>query len=349
MPEPGKKIKLFLFKLGLFSIPFLGFIILYIYWDPFKVVKSYACYYQSGQPNYITLNKDFVSTENWIHHEGQDHYDSYIFGNSRSMFYQIGTWIKYIHAEPEKCYHFDASAESLFGIARKLIFLRARHAPVRNALFIIDAGSLNKADNSAGHIFVKDPNISGESRIAFQVDFIKDFFDFDFLRALTDFKLSGKIKEYMTQDFLLDDRPFFYDCVTNEVRLDSFDKMIERDPSSYYGPRAALFYARDSGVRYSAPMIREKQLALLLAMKKILQEDRTLFRIIINPLYDQIKLNPRDLSILQNTFGKQNVFDFSGINDFTGNKHNFYETSHYRPPIADEIMKIVYTRPNSAP
>jgi hypothetical protein len=338
------KIKTFLVKLLLFSIPFLVFVSLYFYLDPFKIVRHYDSFYQSGRPNYITLNKDYVSTENWINHQQQYAYDSYIFGNSRSMFYEIGTWKKYIRTDSEKCYHFDASAESIFGIAKKLSFLSERNMKIKNALFVIDAGALNKADNSGGHIFMKDPRISGESRIGFQVEFLKDFFDFDFLRALIDFKLTGKVKDYMRKDFLLDDRPFYYDYVTNEVRMDYFEDLIKKDTGAYYGPRNGIFFTRDMSVqKVYDPVIHPKQLALLDTIKRILQDHQTNYKIVISPLYDQKKLNPADLQILQEVFGKENVFDFSGINDFTRTKYNYYETSHYRPFIADEIMRKVYS------
>lgn len=340
---------MFLIKLFLFSIPFVLFIMLYFYLDPFKVVRRYDCYYISGRPNYIALNKDYVSTENWVNHYPQYHYESYIFGNSRSMFYQIQTWKNYIKEDGQKCYHFDASGESVYGIAKKLSFLSEQKAKIANALFVIDAGALNKADNSAGHIFVKDRRLSGENPVAFQVDFLKDFFDFDFLRALIDFKWSGKIKEYMTKDFLLDDRPFDYDCVTNEVRLDYYEEMIEKDTGAYYSPRANLFYWRDPKVQIiSAPVIGKMQLVELNTIKKVLDENQTKYKIIISPLYDQKKLNPQDLMIIKSIFGEAAVTDFSGINEFTQSRYHYYEPSHYRPFIADSLMKIIYSE-NSLP
>jgi hypothetical protein len=336
-------VKLFFLKLLLFSIPFLFFVGLYIYWDPFKVIRHYQHYYESGKPSYISLNREFVSTQTWVDQYPRYHYDSYIFGNSRSKFYQVATWSKLIGADSNRCYHFDASAESIFGIDGKLKFLAASHAPIRNALFVIDAGALNKTDNSGGHIFVKDPRISGESRIAFQVDFLKDFFDFDFLRALIDFKISGQIKDYMTKDFLLDDRPFFYDSITNELSLNSIEALIKKDTAAYYGPRQKFFYSRDTTTQQIYPaVIKAPQLKLLQDIRDKLRANNTSYRIIISPLYDQKRLNPDDLRVLQDLFGKKYIFDFSGINSVTRSRYNYYESSHYRPFIADSLMKIVY-------
>ena len=70
--------------------------------------------------------------------------------------------------------------------------------------------------------------------------------------------------------------------------------------------------------------------------------NKTNYRIIISPLYNQIKLNNQDLDYLKQLFGKDNVFDFSGINKFTKDYNNYYESSHYRPHIAREIMQLIY-------
>lgn len=336
------KIRLFVGKLLLFSIPFLLFVGFYFYLDPFKVVKHYDSYYRTG-PNYITLNKDYVSTENWINHHEKYNYDSYIFGNSRSMFYEIATWKKYIGTDSCSCYHFDASGESLYGVARKFSFLAEQKAKIKNALIILDQGLLNKADNSAGHLFIKDPRLSGESNLGFQIDMMKDFFDFDFLRALLDFKISGKIKDYMKKQYLLDERPFQYDNVTNEVRLAYYDEMISKDPAEYYEPRDYIFVPRDTTVQIvGEPVIKSPQMQLLDTIRRILQENQADCKVVVSPLYDQKKINPADLQILRSVFGAKNVFDFSGINSITRNKYNYYEISHYRPHVADHIMNIVY-------
>jgi hypothetical protein len=333
----------FIQKLFLFSLPFLFLVGLYFYLDPFKVFKHYDSYYQSGKPSYVSLNKDVVSTENWINHSPEFQPDSYIFGNSRSIYYQVDTWKKYIHRDAPKCYHFDASGESIYGVSKKIAFLDDRKIQIANALLIIDPALLHQDKNSTGHLFEKDPKLSGQNPLAFQVDCLKDFFDFQFMSAYFDFKLSGKVKDYMKRDFILDDRPFVYDYITNEMRQDFFEEMIKKNPWEYYGPRKEIFYARDTTTQTIAEaMILGPQAELLNTIAAIFKKDSTNYRIVISPLYDQQKLNPADLAFLQNLFGKNKVFDFSGINAFTNSIENYYETSHYRPHVAGAIMKLIY-------
>lgn len=340
------KVRRFFIKLLIFSLPFIAVILLYIWLDPFKVVRPYPQYFTSGRPSYISLNKDHISTENWINHYPQFHYNSYILGNSRSIFYQVDSWRNYIGQPHEKCYHFDASGESIYGIARKIQFLYDQGSEIKNCLVVMDNEALNQAKNSAGHLFLKDPHISGESSFAFQVESIKAFFDFKFLTSYLDFKISGQVKDYMKKEFLLDDRPFYYDYVTNEMQAKIFEELIHKNPSAYYEPRKGLFYSRDTATQKIADsVIRADQVALLEGMKKVFTEKGTNYKIVISPLYNQLKLNPVDLAKLQRIFGEDHVYDFSGINSLTRDVHHYYETSHYRPEIADQVMKMVYSGP----
>ncbi|MHA4843891.1 hypothetical protein ACX0G7_07005, partial [Flavitalea antarctica] len=299
--------------------------------------------YDSNEPNYISLNKDFVSTRNWINHYPLKQYNSYIFGNSRSMYYQVDTWKDLIHTPYQKCYHFDASGESIYGIEKKFQFLASNNAPIKNALIVIDAELLNQASNSAGHIFIKDPIISGQNEIVFQLECLKAFFDFKFLTAYLDFKVSGKVKDYMKKDFLLDEKTFYYDNVTNELRQEEYEAIIEKNADSFYFARRGIFYIRDTTQEEVAQqVIRQEQIKLLANIKKILTDNLTNFKIIISPLYNQKKLNSEDLKILNSMFGSNNVHDFSGINEYTNSIYNYYETSHYRPQVAKKLMEIVY-------
>jgi hypothetical protein len=91
-------------------------------------------------------------------------------------------------------------------------------------------------------------------------------------------------------------------------------------------------------------VIGVEQKQLLEKIKEVLAEDHTNYKIVISPLYDQLKLNTNDLNYLYLEFGRQNVYDFSGINDITRDKYTYYENSHYRPFIASRIMDSIYSK-----
>ena len=65
----------FLFSFFLISLPVIILFILYITFDPFKVARSYDSYYVSGKPAYVTLDKEYVSTQNFLNKVSTHQYD----------------------------------------------------------------------------------------------------------------------------------------------------------------------------------------------------------------------------------------------------------------------------------
>jgi len=104
----------------------------------------------------------------------------------------------------------------------------------------------------------------------------------------------------------------------------------------------AQFYERNSMQQYRPQVIFGSQMDLLNDMASIFHKQKTDYRIVISPLYDQLKLNAGDLETLRRIFGTENVYDFSGINEITKDYHNYYENSHYRPHVCTSILDEIY-------
>ncbi|MGZ4034013.1 MAG: hypothetical protein ACXVPU_04625 [Bacteroidia bacterium] len=338
-----KIVRTFFLKLLIFSTPFLIILATYIYLDPFKVIFKYDSYFKSGKPSYVSLDIDYVSTQNFINKYPKYKFDSFIFGNSRSRFYEINEWKKYISSD--RCYHFDASAETLFGIDKKVEYLNNNNINIKNALIVWDVSALRETSNSKGHLYIKHPILTNESSMSFhfQFEFFKMFMYPKFLMAYSDFMITKKFKPYMKDGLLLDDKPFDYDSVSNEMSFSTYEKMISKNKEDFYIPRARYFYKRDTSIqKISEAVIQKEQIEMLNYIKSTFDKDKTNYQIVINPLYDQLKLNPKDLEVLQTIFGKDKVHDYSGINEITNNIYNYYETSHYRPHTATKIMQEIY-------
>ncbi len=330
----------FIVKVVILAFPLIVLLGSYIYWDPFKVIYKYDSYYESGKPSYVTLNKGFVSIETFLHNYSKYAYDSFVFGSSRSIFYRVADWKKYIHAT--ECFHFDASGETLYGIYKKLEFLQKNHVPIKNAIIVVDAELLSQTVDPENYLLKQHPRITSELTVLFQWRFLKTYFDRKFLFSFLDFKLRGKIRPYMTRELVLDDRPFTYDRTTNEVSFDYFEKMIDRNMNDYYGSRKDLFYSREPIEKRSVVVIGKEQEKQLVYIKDQLNKNDTRYKIIISPLYDQKRINSNDYDVLCKVFGSKNVFDFSGINDLTASMYNYYETSHYRPHVCKLILDRIY-------
>lgn len=340
-----KKFLLRLFHFSLYGlIPLLLVAIIYIYYDPFKVLYHYDSFYDdSSSKARVTLNQDYVSTITFINNNPKIKYNSFIFGNSRSIFYQISDWKKHLK-DNAVCYHFDASGETIWAIDKKVKYIDELGCDIQNILLILDYATLIQDKPKSDHLGIISPALVNNSNFfKFHRTFFSAFLSPKFFYAFMDYKISNKIKPYMVNEYLLDDRKRSYDKKTNELRFDYFEDLIKEN--KYYTPeRLSKFYKRDTTTqKYYPKCIYDNQKLILEDIASITQKHKTNVKVIINPLYDQLKLNQDDLAYLNTLFGEDNVFDFSGINQFTNDYKNYYESSHYRPHIARKIMEMVYS------
>jgi hypothetical protein len=343
-------IRIFVLKGILFLTPVWLLVGFYFIDDPFRVIWSYNNYYPADN-NYIGLNRDFVSTEIFKAGFASANYDSFIFGSSRSMFYQADDWKEHV-GQDASVFHFDSSGESLFGINAKIKLVAKRSRRITNALLIIDHDLLAKNDPeesaSEGYLFVKHPDMSGSSRLLFHLQFIEAFFNRDFLTAYLDFRVTNKYKPYM-KSVILNKQSFTYDPVSNEVRFEEIEQEIKNDFQGYYKRMADQFPQRTDMTPYDSALKSETAKIMLSEIDSILTADNTNVKIIISPLYNQKNMSPQDIVILKEYFGTTNVFDFSGKSSITEWKGNYYDQVHYRPHVSKLLLDRIYKQQISNP
>ena len=312
--------------------------------DPFKVLYHYDSYFTSAQNYPIILDKDYVSSRTFLQNNSKYHYDSYIFGNSRSGNFLINDWKQHINSD--KCFHFDGSCESLYNIEKNIAFIKKNGGYIKNALFVLDPNILYGVTENKGHLFILDPLASGGSKLEFQLVFLKDYLEPAFIKQYFSYLIRHKLNpKYEVPvggmlNYARDTR--LYDPVTNEIYYQGLEEAIARNRDSFFDSRSNYFTKRDTVQQYSEVIIGGKQIALLNSIKSMLNEDHAQYKIILSPLYSQVKLNEKDIKALCDIFGKENVFDFSGINDITNNMYNYYESYHYRPEVAKLMMDSIY-------
>ena len=331
-------------RMGFFLLPFLFLILLYVILDPFKVIKKYDSYIMSDEISAVTLNRHWVSTSTFENNNALYQYNSFIFGNSCSIFYEIEDWKCHIDSS-SNCFHFDAFGESLYALNKKVKYLDNKNVAIDNALLILDHSLLEQTVSQTSHIGIIAPQLENYKNIhTFHLKFIKAFLTPRFLVAYVDYKIRGEIKPYMKKDFLLNDVVMHYCAKTNEISYPYYERLI--DEGKYYTPeRMNSFLDRDLIKQSFSPMvIFDTQKQMLQEINDIFKKHNTDFKVIINPLYYQIKLNEYDVAYLCSLFGKERVFDFSGINDITNDFHNYYDIIHYRPHVSRQIMDLIYKK-----
>ncbi len=324
-------------KILIFLLPFIIIALLYIILDPFMVLYKYDNY---NKEPFIQKNRDFISTEMYIKNSKKYLYDSFIFGSSNALFIPPSIWRNYIHAE-NNIFSFDASAENLAGVWSKTQYLNNNHQMIRFALVVIEHKFLEDFVNDIP-IFMKHYKIYPSSRLYFHYELFLNYLDLRFLKTYVPLKIRNLT--YATTGKILDKKVSYFDTLTNEFYYEGLTDELRRDSMQYYIERSDKFPLRTGNYAESKSLINQEKIQMLNDIKGVFMENNTDYRIIISPIYDQIAFNRKDLEIIKNIFGKENVFDFSGINEFTNKKSNFYDDLHFKPYVGKKMLDIVYSK-----
>lgn len=316
-------------------IPVIILISTYLYFDPFKVIRSYSDY---SYP-YVIPNRDYISTTMFVKNYKKYNYNSFIFGSSRTLAFKPKSWCRYLSPD-DKPYMFDASCESIYGIYTKIKYLDSINVKIKNALIILCTDHAFKySGNHSGHLFIKHPLTSGESKLTFQLEFFKAYLVPKFLFNFYSYKIIGTYRPFMSG--YIEDGKITYDTITNETNYIDQQTELARNPTEYYAKRKDMFREKKSEETDVYVRINERHLYMIKEIKRILGKNNTNYKVVISPLFDQVKFNASDLFVLKKEFGNR-LYDFSGRNSFTVNKMNYYEWSHFRPNIGDSIFDRIY-------
>jgi hypothetical protein len=320
--------------LGFILVP-LSLIFGYLFTDPFMVVKHYNSF---NSPK-VTLNRDFVSTETFLNKYKDKKYNSFIFGSSRTMAFRPYSWKKKLKGNVIP-FLFDASSENFYGIYSKIKFIDSLQVPIDNVLIVLCRDvSFPGYKNVEGHLFVKNYKVINSSFISYHYLFLKAYLNPSFLISWYYFLITKKKESWMGSN--IEERKIYINANTNEQFILDEIYNIYHLPGSNYFERKEIFYDRNCETNDTISKISSSDYQQMLDLIKIFKKHKTNFKIIISPLYEQIKFNNDDYNKLKKIFGR-NLFDFSGKTFFTENKKNYFESSHYRTNVGDSILSIIY-------
>jgi hypothetical protein len=331
--------KLFIKTVIIFCIPVIILIGVYLWSDPFKIIHNYDIYLS----DYIMLSRGYVSTKVFLKNNKDYHYNSFIFGSSRSTAFTCKEWQKYLSADCS-AFSYGAWNESIEGIVRKIQFINSKGNKIKNVIIIIDTDmTFKRNDNSLDNDHYL---ISGKSFSQFHLKHFSEFLsNFWLMRASVDYKLFKTRRSYM-KDFIgmnIGD----LDPINNDWLPNSEDEIL-KDSAAYYSGSITKFYERPKTEIESGVQINSNDSLILQKINLIFKKQKTQFLFIIGPLYDQVKFNKRDLQTLHSVFGEENIFDFSGINNITDNMNSYSNDAiHYRKRTGNRILETIYKLPQS--
>lgn len=329
-----------IFVLELF-IPVVIVIIYYIIADPYKIIWHYDTFFPEEGSSIVGLDHDYVSVATFDNYNNSLHYNSFIFGNSRSRYYQVDDWKKHLDSTAV-CYHMDASNETLEGIYLKLKYVSER-SPIDNCLLVLDNYILSETRTSRDKlIFFPAPQTTPEhDDLEFIFTGFKSFVSPKFFFSYTKMLLLGEVSKEAASDGVFDVALRHYNYRWNETSWPEKEDAIANG-SYYQGKVMEYFKVRPDTLSFTQQCIWGEQKRLLDDIASLLLSCKANYKVIISPAYDQLQLNRDDYQVLCSYFGTDNVYDFSGKNDITEHYHNYYDISHYRPHIAAAILDSLY-------
>lgn len=331
--------KVFLKKTILFIVPLLIFLsflfVLYIKNDPFKVIWEYENY---SYP-YVVPNRGYISIELLLKNYNKNKYNSFIFGSSRTIAFTPESWRKYLDKK-DNVFMLDASGETIDGIYRKFELLNSKNIKIQNAIILI-CRDISFEKPKKGHLYIQHYALNNNSWVEFHAEMFNAFCNPTFFVSYFNYISNHKYKSWMGG--YIENRKIKYNPISNQMTNIDQNELIKTNPSKYYDERNHLFYIRNKNeLRDSIKRINSEILFKLKNIKNIFNNNKTNYKIIISPLYEQIAINKHDLFIINKIFGSKHVFNFSGKNYLNESKFNFYENSHYLPKVGDIILDSIY-------
>jgi len=309
------------------GIPFVLIFSLYWITDPFKINKPFSLDY------YSDVNRDYLSTELFFLQNPKYHYNSFVFGSSRCSGINTYTW-KYLlnknthQKDTVSQFLFQAWSETIGGINQKIEYLDKNNIPVNNALILIDVVAAFRK-NPVDVLGIKHYKLSGQSKILYQKLFIQSYMSSP-SEILASIKNMFKPKpiyqlDTVSNDWIKDNK---YNFMTEPVRDSTLNK--------------SKFGNRPLEKQFAKKTITTEYFNILKNIKNIFDKHQTNYKIILTPTYDQIHINNEDLKILEQIFGADNVFNFSGKNYITEDKYNFMDIEHFDLIVGWWILNKIY-------
>jgi hypothetical protein len=324
----------FLKRSSIFVLSFwLPICAVYLVEDPFRVLYQYSDYSNA----IVYVNRDFVSTQTFIDKYPRYNYNSFIFGSSRSMGFNPETWVEFLDSQSYP-FCFDAAFENIKSIRDKILFLDKQGVNIKNALILIcrDHSFTDLSIENSNYVNRKHPVFGEQSRLRYQFDVFKSFVNSKFIFNYIDFKMYGIYRERM--EGYIEPRLMIFDSVSN------FMKIAPRSKSNVISIdfNSREFYNRPFERIDSIKRINIDALMYLTEINTLLQKHNSNFKVILTPLYEQIKFHPSDKIELVKIFGNR-LYDFTGKNELTNMPSNYYESSHFKPLVGDSIMQFIFS------
>lgn len=321
----------------LVAIPILLLLCLYLLTDPFKMLKPFSLQY------FDATNRDYLSTELFLRNYPTQKYDSYIFGSSRGCGINTYHWLKYL-PEGSRQYMFQAWSETLTGMEQKITYIDAVDGEINNAILLIDIpGTFKEPQLSKEALSIKDYKMSGQSVFAYHSILFLDFLQKPSLWCESLVDWLKKDCPNITFDTISNDWGVGNSLI-NVAYMPSKDSLCNCSTISRNAFLNEISMKTEADIVGSRPLITAEFREQLFQIKNVFDKHHTDYRILITPAYCYTNptINSEDLTVLNDIFGEDRVFNYSGKNALTTDCYNFSDPNHFGLSVGWQIIEDIY-------
>ena len=318
----------FLLRFAVFLLPIVALAGSYICLDP------YGIYFPGRPQSQLIANpaRDYINVNLFLQTAKEKKYNSFTLGNSRIKGFK-NNYPEYLEGDV-RYFDFHCPGESIYNMRRKLELADAEGLEIKNVLLALDDGIITNENNTevSGPEYLHHPLVSKYNPAMFHYRAFRFFItDWYFVKYI-DYKLFGVYRGYM--------KSAFNDPGKKKLTGDPDPKPGLKNPAETKN----LFTPRAPHIPPSSKRITPGEFHDLEIIMAIFKKHRTRYKIVINPMYNQVPFNPRNVRELQVIFGAGNVYNFSGKNKYTESKENWFEPSHFRPSAGNEMLKEMFAK-----
>jgi len=318
-------------------VPFVVLVATYLITDPYRTLRPFSLEY------FDDTNRDYLSSELFLMNYPSHHYDSYIFGSSRGCGINTYHWLKYL-PKGSKQFLFQGWGETLTGIEQKITYIDKIGGKLNNVIILLDnPGSFGDIQTPKEALSIKHPTFSGQSVLLYQSILFYDFLQkpSQWLRAVQ--KFVNNRNPHVEFDTVSND----WNAENKEVDLsippqkDSLKNCSEISREVFM---KGIDGKTESDVQVSSPLINKRFERQLRHIKVFFDRQGTDYRIVVTPgyCYNSLVLNRDDKRILEEIFGKDNVYDYTGYNCLNSDYNNYSDPGHFGLYVGWYIIEDMY-------
>ncbi|HWR39069.1 MAG TPA: hypothetical protein VN611_06185 [Patescibacteria group bacterium] len=294
--------------------------------DPFRIFNTGLL------PHDYQVNERYAKIQFLEQTHGQ--FDSYILGSSRSLSTDPNILEKYIPGS--RFYNMGVSGGTTYDHWLHLKYFLAQGYPVRNIYLQLDPEALTDYQFDAGNYLNRHhPRVQEENRL---------LFCFSYLPILPVEYWKGKI---MLNWEGRGDKIF---DVTGSGRVieTAWEAQITADPVGYTEQQPSFHQRTMTRTKRATEL--EKNLRTLREIRDLCQARQIRLIVFMSPpnhvTMDSVVFDDY-CQLLRGVSEISPFWDFSGYNSVTLNDRNYYEKSHYRPPVAEMLAARIFDDPTT--